>query len=422
MPGAVERVDDVPNMPRMPATTTGNTFDIAQSAWAIAHRVAGTEFVPAALRGKPEATLACMLFGHEAGVGPMQSLSKIHVIEGRPAMAAELMRALVLNAGHDIWVEESTTTRVTVCGHRSGTPENRVSKVTWTMDDAKRAGLDGRQNWRKYPRAMLLARATAELVRAMFPDVTSGISHTIEELQDGDVAEPEPVAEVIATVAPAETPDPPVVIESPMAADDGDVIDAEVVEIVPDPVPDEPVAVAGDDPGVSEPETGDGDTGGPRLTGPQMLALRFQNAGITDRGARLSFVSEIVGRTVRSGNDLTADEIRQVVDVLDSDGATVAAVGTDPGGPEVDAVATAATGTEAASPARAVPPPTPADTDDPEVWTGDDWRAAMKANGGVIAAVLLQQARDLSGLKVGTLDDIAGLGIAAQLREWLIEQ
>ena len=48
------------------------------------------DFVPPALRGKFEAVLACILAGHEAGVSPMQALSKIHIIEGRPAMAAEL--------------------------------------------------------------------------------------------------------------------------------------------------------------------------------------------------------------------------------------------------------------------------------------------------------------------------------------------
>ena len=105
-----------------------SSIELAPTAWQLANRVAGTEFVPAALKGKPEAVLACILAGHEAGISPMQSLSKIHVIQGRPAMAAELMRALVLQHGHEIWIEESTTTRVTMGGRRAG--GTRETKVT----------------------------------------------------------------------------------------------------------------------------------------------------------------------------------------------------------------------------------------------------------------------------------------------------
>lgn len=66
--------------------------EVIGSAFDLASKVAATEFVPSALRGKPEAIMACILMGREIGVGPMQALSKIHVVDGRPAMAAELMR------------------------------------------------------------------------------------------------------------------------------------------------------------------------------------------------------------------------------------------------------------------------------------------------------------------------------------------
>jgi hypothetical protein len=172
--------------------------DVMGPAAELAERIYRTEFVKGALRGRPEAVLACILAGHEVGVGPLQALAKIDVIDGKPTMSSELMRGLVLRAGHDIWVEENTTTRVTVCGRRAG--REFVSKVTWTMDDAKRAGLAGKQNWQKYPRAMLLARATSELCRLMFADVLGGISYSVEELEDGgDI----PPAEQPAETAPA---------------------------------------------------------------------------------------------------------------------------------------------------------------------------------------------------------------------------
>lgn len=159
-------------------------FDVAviEPLSSLSDRIARTDFVPAALRGKPEAVLAAMLTGEELGIKPMTSLQKIHVIEGRPGLASELMRALILQHGHEIWIEEKSTTRVTVAGCRKGS--ERVSRVTWTADDVKRAGLDGRPNHKKYPRAMLTARATAELARDIFPDVIGGL-YALEELQDG---------------------------------------------------------------------------------------------------------------------------------------------------------------------------------------------------------------------------------------------
>lgn len=161
------------------------SFDLLPVAQQMAEAIARTEFVPKALRNRPDAVMACVLAGHEIGVPPMQALSKIHIIEGRPAQASELMRALVLRAGHDLWIEESSITKATICGQRLGS--DHTTRITWTMDDAKRANLSGKDNWRRYPRAMLLARATAELCRMVFPDVLGGLSYAVEEVQDGFV-------------------------------------------------------------------------------------------------------------------------------------------------------------------------------------------------------------------------------------------
>jgi hypothetical protein len=149
----------------------------------LAKQVANTEFVPKGLRGNPAAIAACILYGDELGIGPLQSLAKIAVIEGKPSLSAEAQRALILSAGHDMWVVESTNTKCTVAGRRSNS--EHTSTISWTLDDAKRAGLAGRQNWRTYPRQMLMARATAELARLIFADAVGGLLAT-EELEDAD--------------------------------------------------------------------------------------------------------------------------------------------------------------------------------------------------------------------------------------------
>lgn len=155
-----------------------------EAAWRLAQRIANTPFVPGALRGKPESVLAAILFGDELGIGPMQALSQIHVIDGRPAASPELMRALVARAGHRIDVVELGDEQAVLIGTRADT--GGTATITWSMDDARRANLAGKGSWRSYPRAMLLARATSELCRALFPDVVSGLSYTPEEVASID--------------------------------------------------------------------------------------------------------------------------------------------------------------------------------------------------------------------------------------------
>lgn len=159
-----------------------DTFDVIGPAADLAGRLAKTEFVPAGLRNRPEAVLAAILSGREVGLPPMQSLAMIDVIDGRPSLRAQAARALIQSKGHDVWLEESTITRCVLCARRRG--EDHVHKVTWTADDAQRAGLNGKPNWRRYPRNMLVARATGELARLAFADVLGGLAWMAEELED----------------------------------------------------------------------------------------------------------------------------------------------------------------------------------------------------------------------------------------------
>ena len=148
----------------------------------LAGQIAKTEFVPEAFRNRPEAVLACMLFGQECGLPPMASLNLTQSIKGKVGLKPEGMRAVVQARGHRIWTEEYGDEKVVLCGQRRG--EEHVERVTWTLADAKRAELTSNGSWKKYPRAMLLARATSELCRLVFSDVTGGIAYGPDELDE----------------------------------------------------------------------------------------------------------------------------------------------------------------------------------------------------------------------------------------------
>lgn len=156
----------------------------------LAEQVAGTEFVPAALRGKPAAVTAAILFGRELDMPPMQALQQVHVIEGRPSLSAEHLRAMVLAAGHILRVTGDGGQAIATGRRRlpDGSYDEPVT-VEWNIRMAQAAGLTGKKNWQKHPRQMLKARATAELCRDLFPDVTHGLD-AVEALQDDDESAP----------------------------------------------------------------------------------------------------------------------------------------------------------------------------------------------------------------------------------------
>lgn len=157
----------------------------------LAVQVAETEFVPKALRGKPEAVAAAILFGRELAMPPMQSLSQVHMIEGRPSVSAEHLRAMVLAAGHEIRFGEVSTSKCEIAGKRKGS--DTWTWISWTLAMAPEK-LRRKDNWQNYPRAMLVARASADLCRMIFADVTHGIRATEEVDDELDTA---------GTVAPA---------------------------------------------------------------------------------------------------------------------------------------------------------------------------------------------------------------------------
>lgn len=390
---------------------------LAPEAWSLAQRVAQTEFVPSALRGRPEAVLAAMLTGHEVGIGPMQALAKIHVIEGRPSMAAELMRALVMREGHELWIEESTSTRCTIGAKRSNSA--RETRVSWTLDDAKKAGLEGRQNWRKYPRAMLLARATAELCRAVFPDLLAGISYTSEELTDGDVidvvdASP-PAADQAATAAPPRRTAR--ARKAATRAAPAKTVDATAVE-KPAAAPAPPL------PGEDDYEGPDQHLAAKTYTGPQLLAIKLGKLGVDDRATRLAVISGMLGREVETSKDLSPDEIAWLAEVFDSEEFSVEQA---LAAHERDLAEAVPPGAGGGSGGEARPGPAPVDSPDdaidPDGWTEQAWRTFL-ASRRVKVTELLREAQRLAredgDRGPATLEDLAAPTTTYALKALLV--
>lgn len=183
------------------STVTDSWTSVVQDVAWLANMIAGSDFVPDAYQGKPGQVAATILHGRELGLGPMTALSTTNPIHGKPAISAEAMRALVMQAGHEIRFVESSGTRCVAEGRRTGVDD--WTRVEWTMADVQRAKIRN-SNYQTYPRQMLQARASVELCRMIFPDVIHGLRAT-EELAD-ELEAVGPASAAAAAEQPKTTP------------------------------------------------------------------------------------------------------------------------------------------------------------------------------------------------------------------------
>ena len=152
---------------------------------AFADEVNGASLLPSHLRGKPADVYLIAMTGHELGMSALQAIRSIHVIEGKPTLSADGMASLV-TARSSVCVYlmpvEMTDVVCTYETQRVGHPA--PVRYSFSMEDAKRAGLVGKGNWSKFPAAMLRARCVSALCRAVYPDLVAGI-YDPDELQPG---------------------------------------------------------------------------------------------------------------------------------------------------------------------------------------------------------------------------------------------
>ncbi len=144
-----------------------------------------------------------ILAGREMGYGPFASVQGIHIINGKPALSANLMAAAVKNSPrYDYRVREISdqVCRIEFFEYVDGKREP-LGVSEFTIVQAQKAGV---KNLDKFARNMLFARAISNGVRWYCPDVFSGNAvYVPEELGaevdgDGDV--------IVGEATPVEAP------------------------------------------------------------------------------------------------------------------------------------------------------------------------------------------------------------------------
>ena len=137
-----------------------------------------------------EAQLATkILAGREMGLGPFAAVQGIHVIQGRPALSANLIAAAIKSSPkYDYRVLGLTADEceIEIFERINGKLET-LGKSKFTAADARAAGT---QNMAKFARNMLFARAISNAARWYCPDLFSGNAVYVPEelgaIVDGD--------------------------------------------------------------------------------------------------------------------------------------------------------------------------------------------------------------------------------------------
>ncbi|HXI43126.1 MAG TPA: hypothetical protein VNH83_24300, partial [Bryobacteraceae bacterium] len=116
--------------------------------------------------------IALMMIAHAEGTHPALAARDYDVIQGKPAKKAEaMMRDFIAAGGKVEWHALTDDVADATFTH----PQTGSVRIDWDMERAKIAGFAGKDNWRKFPRAMLRSRVVSEGVRTVWPLATSGM-------------------------------------------------------------------------------------------------------------------------------------------------------------------------------------------------------------------------------------------------------
>lgn len=188
----------------------------------LAEIIVNSGLAPKAIMHAPSPKAAAYVVistGLEMGLGVMQAMRHVFVTpEGKVGVSASIIVSRVKRAKNCRYFRiVKMDAKECICETlREGEPE--PTRLSWTIEDAKNAGLLGKDNWKKYPRAMLRNRCQAELARAVYPDEVDGV-YDPDELgaittEDGEIIDVRLEPQRQAPPAPRSEPKPAVDLDA----------------------------------------------------------------------------------------------------------------------------------------------------------------------------------------------------------------
>ena len=145
-------------------------------AMQFAEMVSVSSFCPKDFKGKPADILVAVQWASEVGLSPYTAMQNMAVINGKPSLYGDGLLAVI--TGHKEYVShkewrEGDEAFCTIVRMRFG--QKVETTRSFSLADAKQAGLTSKGPWRSYPKRMLQMRARGFAARDSFPDALSGM-------------------------------------------------------------------------------------------------------------------------------------------------------------------------------------------------------------------------------------------------------
>lgn len=166
-----------------------------------------------------------ILAGSELGFGPFASMTGVHIIQNRPTLAANLIAAAVKRSGKYNYRVIEHTDKVCSIDFYEGAV--KVGNSTYTWAEAQAAQLTSKDNWKKFPRNMLFARAISNGQKWYAPDAFNGATvYTPDELG----ATEDENGNIVGMIASPVVESPEIIEEENISQETGEVTEA--VELI----------------------------------------------------------------------------------------------------------------------------------------------------------------------------------------------
>lgn len=167
------------------AMGTNEVLDLAQT-------LAKSHLIPPSYKA-PEDCFYALMLAQELKLTPMFALMNIYVAKsGRPTIESAGKLAMVQNSGmlKSMTYDIETAEKCQITMERTNPSIKKT--MSYTIEQAKQAGLLSKDNWRNYPARMLKARVIGWLCDDLFSDVIRGLNtyEDIDEINESHVETP----------------------------------------------------------------------------------------------------------------------------------------------------------------------------------------------------------------------------------------
>jgi len=132
----------------------------------------------------PESVVVAGIYGKGLGLDFMTSANEVYIVNGAPSCSSKIMLGVVRHREPQCQIKilEQTDQVCKISIQRKH--DNDPQAFQYTIEEAAKANLMHKDNWKKHPVDMLTARCMTRAFRSTCMDLLGGFGYTPEELEE----------------------------------------------------------------------------------------------------------------------------------------------------------------------------------------------------------------------------------------------